>query len=134
PNYHLLETIAKYDNPEIRGVTGLRNYEKQKSSFCNKVTALEDLSKIVIVKVSCMETIPLSDINARFVFENSPGAPSNVSSPIVKSILPETRYPVCSWKWLCTGRMLPFFRMNSVIMVVSPYTSGFIIMPGRTSL
>ena len=30
-NYHLLETIAKYDNPEIHGKTGLRNYEKQKS-------------------------------------------------------------------------------------------------------
>jgi adenine-specific DNA-methyltransferase len=46
PNYHLLETIAKYDNPEIRGVAGLRNYEKQKSSFCNKITAIQELSKI----------------------------------------------------------------------------------------
>jgi adenine-specific DNA-methyltransferase len=46
PNYHLLETIAKYDNPEIRGVTGLRSYEKQKSSFCNKITALQELSNI----------------------------------------------------------------------------------------
>ena len=26
PNYHILETIAKYDNPEIKGVSGLRNY------------------------------------------------------------------------------------------------------------
>lgn len=46
PNYHLLETIAKYDNPKIKGVTGLRNYEDQKSNFCNAKTGLEELSKI----------------------------------------------------------------------------------------
>lgn len=46
PNYHLLETIAKYDNPEIKGVAGLRNYEHQKSKFCNAKTALEELRKI----------------------------------------------------------------------------------------
>lgn len=36
PNYHILETIAKYDYPEIRGVTGMRNYQTQKSDFCCK--------------------------------------------------------------------------------------------------
>jgi len=46
PNYHLLETIAKYDNPKIRGVTGIRAYENQKSKFCNKITALQELDKI----------------------------------------------------------------------------------------
>ncbi|MCO5280483.1 MAG: DNA adenine methylase [Chitinophagales bacterium] len=46
PNYHLLETIAKYDNPEIRGVAGLRNYDNEKSKFCNAKTALEELGKI----------------------------------------------------------------------------------------
>ena len=34
PNYHILETIAKYDSPEIKGVTGVRPY--QKSKFCSK--------------------------------------------------------------------------------------------------
>lgn len=29
-NYHLLETIARYDNPEIKGKTGLRDYADQK--------------------------------------------------------------------------------------------------------
>ena len=46
PNYHLLETIARYDNPVIRGKTGLRNYENEKSNYCNKnfaENALEDL-------------------------------------------------------------------------------------------
>lgn len=35
-NYHLLETIAKYDNPKIHGKTGLRNYENQKSVYCSR--------------------------------------------------------------------------------------------------
>ena len=46
PNYHVLETIAKYDEPKINGVTGMRDYENQKSRFCNASTALEDLNKI----------------------------------------------------------------------------------------
>ena len=36
PNYHILETIAKYDYPKIHGVTGMRDYEHQKSAFCKK--------------------------------------------------------------------------------------------------
>ncbi len=47
PNYHLLETIAKYDNPTIKGVSGMRDYSKQKSKFCNVKTALDELEKIV---------------------------------------------------------------------------------------
>ncbi len=46
PNYHLLETIAKYDKPKIKGLTGLRDYANQKSDFCNKKTALIALNKI----------------------------------------------------------------------------------------
>ena len=46
PNYHLLETIALYDNPAIKGVTGMRSYKNQKSEFCNKDTALKALDKI----------------------------------------------------------------------------------------
>ena len=46
PNYHLLETIARYDNPLIYGVSGMRDYSFQKSSFCNKSTALKDLDRI----------------------------------------------------------------------------------------
>lgn len=34
PNYHVLETIARYDNPKIHGVTGMRDYQQQKSDFC----------------------------------------------------------------------------------------------------
>lgn len=46
PNYHLLETVARYDSPNIKGVTGLRSYENEKSQFCNRKTAIEALSKI----------------------------------------------------------------------------------------
>jgi adenine-specific DNA-methyltransferase len=46
PNYHILETIAKYDNPSIKGITGLRNYDKQKSKFCNPKTAIQELETV----------------------------------------------------------------------------------------
>jgi adenine-specific DNA-methyltransferase len=46
PNYHLLETIAKYDNPIIKGVGGLRDYQNQKSKFCNATSAIQELNKI----------------------------------------------------------------------------------------
>lgn len=36
PNYHILETIAKYDNPIIKGVTGMREYSDVKSEYCQK--------------------------------------------------------------------------------------------------
>lgn len=32
-NYHVLETIARYDNPVLIGKTGLRDYQDQKSRF-----------------------------------------------------------------------------------------------------
>ena len=35
-NYHLLETIAKYDNPKIHGKTGLRDYQNEKSLYCSR--------------------------------------------------------------------------------------------------
>lgn len=46
PNYHVLETIARNDNPEIRGVTGMRNYTTQRSRFCKAISALDDLNRI----------------------------------------------------------------------------------------
>lgn len=39
PNYHVLETAAKYDFPALRGVTGQRPCELQRSLFCSKRTA-----------------------------------------------------------------------------------------------
>ena len=46
PNYHLIETIAKYDNPHIKGITGMREYSYEKSTFCNAKTAIRDLELV----------------------------------------------------------------------------------------
>lgn len=45
-NYHLLETIAKYDDPIIKGVTGIRA-DTVSSDFCKKATAFQALERIV---------------------------------------------------------------------------------------
>lgn len=45
-NYHVLETIARYDSPILKGVTGLRDSSKQKSAYCSSRTVakvFEDL-------------------------------------------------------------------------------------------
>lgn len=47
PNYHVLETAAKYDDPVLRGVTGQREYEGQKSEFCNKQTVKKAFSNLM---------------------------------------------------------------------------------------
>jgi len=46
-NYHLLETIAKYDNPKIHGKTGLREYEDQKSSYCSRNQVKKAFSDLI---------------------------------------------------------------------------------------
>lgn len=46
-NYHLLETIAKYDFPKIKGKTGLREYEEQKSLYCSKNNAVEIFEDLI---------------------------------------------------------------------------------------
>lgn len=45
-NYHVLETIARYDNPVLKGMTGLRDAAEQKSGYCSSrtvATVFEDL-------------------------------------------------------------------------------------------
>lgn len=46
-NYHLLETIARYDNPVIKGKTGLRDYSTQKSKFCVKDKVVDSFKEII---------------------------------------------------------------------------------------
>lgn len=46
PNYHVLETAAKYDYPKVRGITAQRPYENKKSNFCisrNVVQAFDEV-------------------------------------------------------------------------------------------
>lgn len=47
PNYHLLETIAKYDNPIIKWKTWLRDYSSQKSKFSQKKDVLNSFDNII---------------------------------------------------------------------------------------
>jgi adenine-specific DNA-methyltransferase len=69
-NYHLLETIAKYDYPKIKGKTGLREYEAQKSLYCSRTkvkTAFKDLilkakSKYIFLSYNNEGLMSLDDI------------------------------------------------------------------------
>lgn len=36
PNYHVLETAARYDYPDVHGVTAQRSGDSEKSDFCQK--------------------------------------------------------------------------------------------------
>lgn len=45
--YHLLETIAKYDNPEIKGVTGSRDTSNQTSAFSKAGEVHIEFEKII---------------------------------------------------------------------------------------
>ena len=47
-NYHILETIAKYDNPKIHGKTGLRDYADQKSLYCSRVEAKNTFKDLIL--------------------------------------------------------------------------------------
>lgn len=70
PNYHLLETIAKYDSPILKGVTGVRPYSNEKSNFCikrNVKAAFDSLIsnadfKHIIVSYSDDGLLPLETI------------------------------------------------------------------------
>ncbi len=47
-NYHLLETIAKYDAPQIHGKTGLRGYKEQKSLYCSKAEVAKSFKELIL--------------------------------------------------------------------------------------
>lgn len=46
-NYHILETISRYDYPKISGKTGLRDYSEQKSDFCSKRTVEQTFEYLI---------------------------------------------------------------------------------------
>ena len=47
-NYHLLETIARYDNPTVYGKTGLRPYsEAEKSAYCSQRACLRAFAALI---------------------------------------------------------------------------------------
>lgn len=46
-NYHVLETIARYDNPHLNGKTGLRDYKDQKSLYCSSRTVADTFEDLI---------------------------------------------------------------------------------------
>jgi len=46
-NYHILETIARWDNPAVYGVSGLRPWRAERSAWCRADSALMELGRIV---------------------------------------------------------------------------------------
>jgi adenine-specific DNA-methyltransferase len=51
--YHVLETIAGWDNPAVRGKTGLRPWESTRSPFCDREHADKALEELVSRVDSC---------------------------------------------------------------------------------
>ncbi len=45
-NYHVLETIAAYDDPQLSGVTGMRDYPR--SRYCQSKEAAEALEDLIV--------------------------------------------------------------------------------------
>ena len=49
-NYHLLETIARYDNPSVYGKTGLRPYsDVEKSAYCSQSACLQAFAALISI-------------------------------------------------------------------------------------
>lgn len=46
-NYHVLETVARYDNPVLNGKTGLREYGNQKSKYCSIKTVAGAIDELI---------------------------------------------------------------------------------------
>jgi len=47
PNFHILETLACWDNPIVNGKTGLRPYDHQKSAYSQKEKSKEAFSDLI---------------------------------------------------------------------------------------
>jgi adenine-specific DNA-methyltransferase len=69
PNYHVLETIALYDFPDIYGVTGLRPYNEYKSKYCNKKFVETEFADLI--ENANFEHIILSYSNEGIMSEDS---------------------------------------------------------------
>lgn len=53
-NYHILETLAREDEPDAIGESGLRPWRDQYSNFCSKIKIRDSFSRI-ITDINCNE-------------------------------------------------------------------------------
>lgn len=81
-NYHLLETIARYDNPSVYGKTGLRQYsEKEKSVYCSRAGCLRAFAALISrakakhIIVSYNSEGIMSEVEIRGVLSEKGGLP-----------------------------------------------------------
>jgi adenine-specific DNA-methyltransferase len=94
-NYHLLETISRYDNPKIKGKTGLREVVDTKSRFCSKLDALNEFRNV------------LCKLNSKYVFI-SYSSESVVSKDVMIELLKNT-----GWKDVkCYEKEYKRFKSN----------------------
>ena len=49
PNYHVLETAAKYDFPKVRGITAQRAYENNKSDFGSQTKVVGAFEELIAI-------------------------------------------------------------------------------------
>ena len=59
--YHILETIAKGDTPNVTGVSGLRPWKNKASIFCYKNKALRSLCNLIISQPARCVLLSYSD-------------------------------------------------------------------------
>lgn len=70
--YHILETIAAGDEPDVEGISGLRPWKEKASAFCYKTKALQALVSLVeriaahrvLISYSCEGHVGLEDLCA----------------------------------------------------------------------
>lgn len=68
--YHILETVALGDEPEVEGVAGLRPWRDRASDFCYKTRALATLSRLIetlhseriLLSYSSEGHVPMNDL------------------------------------------------------------------------
>ncbi len=46
-NYHVLETIARYDNPKVKGITWMRDCTDQKSDYCSRTNVKKAFDHLI---------------------------------------------------------------------------------------
>jgi len=75
PNYHLYETLVRWDNPKVSGKTKMRDWADLRSDFSSKTEARKFLrqvlsrtrAKLVVMSYSSDGLPPLSDLEEAFV-------------------------------------------------------------------
>ena len=93
-NYHILETIAKWDKPKIKWKTGMRDCTEQKSDYCKKAEVKKSFTNLI------------KNIDAKYIFM-SYNCEWLMSIEEIKEIM-ETR-----WKyWVFTKKYRRFKAWN----------------------